>query len=32
MTHQEIALAERLVERWLPADELGDRMQAGGDM
>jgi TPR repeat protein/beta-lactamase regulating signal transducer with metallopeptidase domain len=32
MTHEEIALAERLVERWLPADELGDHMQAGGDM
>jgi TPR repeat protein/beta-lactamase regulating signal transducer with metallopeptidase domain len=32
MAPQEVALAERLVERWLPADELGDRMHAGGDM
>jgi TPR repeat protein/beta-lactamase regulating signal transducer with metallopeptidase domain len=32
MTHHGVALAERLVERWLPADEIGDRMHAGGDM
>jgi len=32
MTYQEIALAERLVDRWLPADSLGDHIYAGGDM
>jgi TPR repeat protein/beta-lactamase regulating signal transducer with metallopeptidase domain len=32
MSRQDIALAERLVDRWLPADSVGDHIHAGGDM
>ncbi|HTV77874.1 MAG TPA: M56 family metallopeptidase [Steroidobacteraceae bacterium] len=32
MTPEEIMVAERLAERWLPADQVWRRMYAGGDM